>query len=291
MTKTGRRASRVPAPLRPAWHGALRVFRRLWSVRNRDAIVVAADALWPFGPLAAPHRLASVGAGDFAAVGAEFLGHFRSIGQLRPDDRVLDIGAGAGRIALPLSGYLTGGTYDGLEIYRPHVAWCRRRIGRAFPRFRFHHADILSDTYNPRGRLSAATYRFPFGEDAFDFVILTSVLTHLLPNEIDRYLAEVARVMAPAGRCFATFFVVGDDEAAAIAAGRSAIAFVPFGPDALVGDPAYPSAAVAVTRPWLDARLAAHGLACVEFRPGGWSGRRDHTSFQDIVVLARHQAG
>jgi len=283
---TSQKSSRVPAPLRPLWHGWLRVFRRVWSVRNRDAIAVAADALWPFGPLVAPHRLASVGAGDFAAVGAEFLGHFRTLGQLQPGDRVLDVGAGAGRMAIPLTGFLDGGSYDGLEIYRPHVVWCRRRIGRAFPRFRFHHADILSDTYNPRGRLDAATYRFPFGDGAFDFVILTSVLTHLVPAEIDRYLGEIARVMAPQGRCVATFFVIDAAAAAAIAAGNSAIALVPFGAEAMVADPDYPSKAVAVTDGWLDGRLAAHGLARAGFRPGGWSGRRDFTSYQDIVVIA-----
>jgi len=279
--------SRVPAALQPAWYGFWRVVWAVWSRRTRDRILVAVDALWPWGTLVPPALLASVGGGDFAAVGAQFRDHFVALGGLRPDARVLDLGSGAGRIALPLTAYLTAGSYDGVEIWRPHVAWCRRNITRRHPRFRFHHADLHNDSYNPRGRSTAATYRFPFADAAFDFVILTSVLTHLLPEEIDRYLGECARVLAPGGCVFATAFVVDADAAAAIADRRAAYAFVPFRDGAFVVDPVHPAAAVAVDAAWLEERIAAHRLVVVGRHPGGWSGRAPALSFQDILVLAR----
>ena len=37
---------------------------------------------------------------------------------LKPEHRVLDIGCGVGRVALPLTRYLTSGTYDGFDIVK-----------------------------------------------------------------------------------------------------------------------------------------------------------------------------
>ena len=47
---------------------------------------------------------------EFGAVDNEFLENFMEHGQLRPDGRVLDVGCGLGRMALPMTGYssLTG---------------------------------------------------------------------------------------------------------------------------------------------------------------------------------------
>ncbi len=48
-----------------------------------------------------------IGDGDFRAIGAEFLRHFVKLGELKPTDKVLEIGCGIGRMALPLTHYLT----------------------------------------------------------------------------------------------------------------------------------------------------------------------------------------
>jgi SAM-dependent methyltransferase len=80
---------------------------------------------------------------------------------LRPEHRVLDIGSGIGNLALGLIGYLHGG-YDGIEIHPEAVSWCQRAITRRHPTFRFHRADLASRAYNPHGRVTASTYRFPF---------------------------------------------------------------------------------------------------------------------------------
>src|SRR5690348_5915887 len=70
-----------------------------------------------------PSELCFVGDGDFRAIGAEFLKRFVRHGGLAPRDRVLDIGSGIGRMALPLTQYLENGTYDGIEIVADGVAW------------------------------------------------------------------------------------------------------------------------------------------------------------------------
>jgi hypothetical protein len=52
---------------------------------------------------APPPENVFVGDGDFRTIGAEFLGHLVRIAGLKPDDRVLDIGSGIGRLAGPLT--------------------------------------------------------------------------------------------------------------------------------------------------------------------------------------------
>jgi protein-L-isoaspartate O-methyltransferase len=55
-----------------------------------------------FLPAPAPESV-FVGDGDYRAIGAEYLGHFVRLGGLKPSDRVLDIGCGIGRMAVPLT--------------------------------------------------------------------------------------------------------------------------------------------------------------------------------------------
>src|SRR5262249_61657027 len=76
---------------------------------------------------------------------------------------------------------------------------------------------------NPEGSAAASEYRFPFEDQSFDFVVLTSVFTHLLPPDRDNYVSEVARVLRPTGRCFAAFFLLDDEARRGGEEGRDAI--------------------------------------------------------------------
>ena len=79
-----------------------------------------------------------VGDGNFQAVGAEFLGHFIRKGGLRPDSRVLDIGCGIGRMAVPLTQYLdtATGSYRGIDPVAGGINWCRQTISRRLSELR-----------------------------------------------------------------------------------------------------------------------------------------------------------
>ena len=59
--------------------------------------------------------------------------------------------------------------------------------------FRFHRADVASEAYNPEGAAPSSTYRFPFRDWSFDFIFLSSVFTHMLPDAVEHYLHEIAR--------------------------------------------------------------------------------------------------
>jgi len=234
--------------------------------------------------LTPPRRLDFVGHSDFAATGDEFLAHFIELGGLQPDERVLDVGCGIGRMARPLTGYLSSdGTYDGFDVNRDGIAWCRRRY-RRHPNFRFEVADLFNARYNPRGAQRADEYRFPYEDASFDFVVATSVFTHLLEADATHYVAECARVLAPGGRLFATFFVLNVSSRALIEEGKAGLAFTDTDQRVAILDEALPEEAVAYDDEWVFEALRTNGLQLDAEHAGSWSGYSQPVSFQDIVI-------
>jgi SAM-dependent methyltransferase len=240
-------------------------------------------------PLVPPSRLHTVGDGDFKATGEEFLGLFQELVGLRSEDRVLDVGCGVGRIARSLAGYLSGsGSYDGFDVAEVAIKWCQRNYDPKYPNFHFKHVNVANGSYNPVGGSSAESFSFPYPTESFDFVFLTSVFTHMMPAEIEHYTQEIARVLAPGGRCLATFFLLNDESRELIAQGRSTQPFTHSTPPYAIVDPAAPEDAVAYEQEWLLAQLASAGLrARAPVNYGSWCGRKAFTSYQDIVVADR----
>ena len=203
---------------------------------------------------------------------------------LKPADRVLDIGSGIGNLALALIGSHQG-SYDGIEINREAAAWCQRAIAPRHPRFRFHHADIEGGAYNRGGRLSASQYRFPFDADAFDFVFLGSVFTHMLPGDVAHYLREIGRVLAPGGTCVASYFLLDDERRPHVATGQAFMTFSFEIESGRLHDRARPEAAVAIEEAFVTAAYRNAGLTIERIRRGDWwSGRADD---QDVVTAKR----
>lgn len=229
-----------------------------------------------------------VGDGDFLAVGTEFLKWFVRLGELAPDERVLDIGCGIGRMALPLTQYLQSGTYDGVDVAAEGVAWCAERITPHYGNFHFQQLDLAHPLYNPAGARRTEDVRLPFTDGAFDFIFLTSVVTHLTAAETRAYAREIKRLLAPGGRCFMTAFMLNGPARQGLTEGRGMLPFNAASPEPEIY--AYadnPTAAVAFNEDFLLSIFLESGLRRTR-RPiyGRWSGR--HTpgdSFQDINVL------
>jgi len=239
--------------------------------------------------LVPPRRRQFVGHSDFVETGDEFAGHLRTLAGLGPGDRVLDVGCGIGRMARPLTRILdagAGGSYDGFDVNREGIGWCRRRY-RRHPHFTFKVADLFNARYNPGGAHTAAEYRFPYDGGRFDVVLASSVLTHLLEAEAEHYVAEVARCLAPGGRFLCTFFLLNDTSRTLIADGSAHFAFLDPQEEIAVLDEGMPEEAVAYSDEWVFATFRRHGLTLTAVHPGAWSGREEHVSFQDIVVAER----
>ncbi len=163
-------------------------------------------------PEVPPRGMIFTGGGDFIKAGERFLEFFVRYGKLEPHHRVLDVGSGIGRMAIPLTKFLNEkGSYEGFDIIRTGVKWCRQNITSRYPAFRFQLVDLQNDLYRSDGN-TASGFRFPYPDQDFDFVFLTSVFTHMLPEEVENYMKEINRVLKPAGRCFATFFIFNSND-------------------------------------------------------------------------------
>jgi len=235
-----------------------------------------------------------VGDGDYLAIGTEFLGHFIELGGLREDERVLDIGCGIGRMAVPLTQYLdpASGQYAGIDPASAGVNWCTRNIGSVYPNFRFTHLDIANDLNNPGGHIRGTEISLPFANGSFDFAIMTSVVTHLPPQEIRPYFKEVSRLLDLGGRLFLSAFVM--DGPPEREEGRPAprIVFHRAGKSpAWCADMKVPLSAVAFDDGFLDEALKANGFEIALKRLGHWRGGTDSPNYQDFFVAVKTTRG
>lgn len=262
--------------------GMVSTLRRFVPARLRRAL--RRSTAPKAGPLVPPSRLQHVGDGDFETVGNNHLTHFQRLCALTPEDRVLDIGSGTGRIARPLAGFLRGGRYCGIEIVKDSVAWCQQAYSQ-YPNIEFRHADVRNGVYNPNGRFAATEYRFPFDDRTFTFAVLTSVFTHMLPGEVQHYLAELSRVLAPGGRVFATFFLLDEAARESIARGASSMTFPHAGRGCWLLRADAPEAAVAFEESQVIEMCEGAGLPVASLHHGSWSGRAEGLDWQDIVIL------
>lgn len=245
-------------------------------------------------PLVPPRRLWFVGGGaDFVSSGRRLAGQIADVTELADHDRVLEVGCGIGRIAGPMTGHIgPEGSYDGFDIVGRAIRWCQRNITPRHPNFNFRHADVYNRKYNPRGTISPAEYRFPYADGSFDVVYLTSVFTHMLHAEVEHYTGEIARVLAPGGRAFLTYFLLDDDVRARMASGASTLVFDVPVDGAMTIHAGTPETAVAFEEADVRQMLTARGLAVGEpVRYGSWSGREDFLTYQDVVLAQKVGTG
>jgi len=226
------------------------------------------------------------GQDDFLQVGNEFLGYFKNQGGIRPDHHVLEVGCGVGRMAIPLTTYISKtGTYDGFDIVPEGIKWCSERITTRHPNFRFKHADIRNKMYNPNGRLTPATFQFPYSDETFDFIFLTSVFTHMLERDMNHYFSEICRVLKQDGRCFITWFLLNNESKHLIESGHSTLQFSYPIERGLTTDPRVPESAIAYEESDVLEIYKRNGISLI--RPifyGSWCGRKEYLSYQDICV-------
>jgi SAM-dependent methyltransferase len=209
-------------------------------------------------------------------------------GRLQPSERVLDLGSGNGQKARVLAYYLDhNGSYEGLDIVKLGVEWCQQHYA-VFPNFHFQHADVFSSHYNPTGRYIDCDYRLPFPDADFDMVFLSSVFTHMLPDGVANYIAEISRVLKPGGRCVATFFLLNSDSITRINAGKSSLDFASANRPYSVIDQQNPSKSVALQEDWVRGQLAAAGLRVAEATYGSWAGGKDLlAAYQDVLIALK----
>ena len=130
--------------------------------------------------------------------------HLRSLGALKPDDRILDFGCGQGRLANGLKYFkIPAERYVGIDTDLNAINWCIRFI----PGYYFIHLPAYNERYNQ----SAKDLRcIPLAGDQFDLIFLNSVFSHMIDRDIKFYLKEFNRLLKPNGIIYLTVFVEDD---------------------------------------------------------------------------------
>jgi SAM-dependent methyltransferase len=158
--------------------------------------------------------------------------------------RILDLGCGCGRIARWLLSTSRPEHYVGTDINAGMIEWCRANLAAAG--FEYVHQDVVNPGLNPSGSLSVASP--PDG--TYDLVLAVSFFTHVIEEQAEFYLDEVARVLAPDGTFFSTWFLFD----------KTGFPMMQDFQNALYINPADLTNAVIYDRSWLLGVLSARGL-------------------------------
>ena len=230
--------------------------------------------------------------GDYVKLANMFFGYFKNYCNLQPDSRILDIGSGIGRMAVPFIGYLNhDGSYEGIDIVKTGINWCNKNISKINPQFKFIHSDIYNDLYNTKGVIKGEEYVFPYRDEEFDIAFLTSVFTHMLQAEVEQYIKEIARVLKVGGKCLATFFILNDESFSLMNTTEDSFKF-PFnhGEYSFMSEDTK-TANVAYNQQWIERIMNENGLKVEVVRYGFWSGRDKAAfpDFQDIIIVSKEK--
>ncbi len=231
-----------------------------------------------------PKGMIYTGGGNFEKTGLKFLEYFIKYGKLTKDSAVLDVGSGLGRMAIPLTKYLSKTSkYRGFDVVKKGVDWCQKEISSRYPNFQFEYIDLSNDLYKSTGK-DPKEFIFPYEGQQFDLAILISVFTHMSLEEVLHYLDEIFRILKPGGRCFSTFFTYDQDTQPSKKNFTFPYQFEGF---ALM-DEKVKSANIALDINILKLEIEKRGFEVDLYNKGEWQqSNAESLDFQDIVVFRK----
>jgi SAM-dependent methyltransferase len=223
---------------------------------------------------------------DFIASGARIAEMLVTYADLQPDQSVLDIGCGIGRVARALTTVIqSSGEYHGFDVDPKAVAWCRKAY-RPYPNFSFAYAPVGYLNVKGVAPVRGEDFVFPYPDGTIDLAFSVSVYTHLSLSVVDHYLAETARVLRPGGTCVNTFFVIDHFAATAMQNGTADRSYRDLGDGTYLCVPSDPNLGIGFTPKVVEQLHSAHGLAIDSpVRFGTWNRRvAESFVYQDVVV-------
>ena len=225
----------------------------------------------------------------FRESGLETVRSIISLCGLKSDARVLEIGCGCGRVAAALASHLSDkGRYDGFDVAAALIKWCREELEPRLPQFHFLLADdVFASGHNPIGNKDAAAFAFPYANDKFDLAILCSVLTHMLPDAIENYLRQTARVLVPGGSAFISVLPFDLPAEIAVRNGTTIFDFRHHIGPCLTFDPQHPEEGIACGETWFFQAIERSGFRIADVRRGNWRNVRSYAITHDYVLAKK----
>jgi ubiquinone/menaquinone biosynthesis C-methylase UbiE len=239
--------------------------------------------------LVPPKGLIYTGGGDYLKAGVQFFDYFIKYCHVKPNHKVLDIGCGMGRMAIPFTTYLSKeGSYDGFDIVKLGIDWCTKKITSKYHNFNFKLIPLRNDLYRLDTENKASKLKFPYHDSCFDFVFLTSVFTHMMPEDLIQYINEISRVLKKDQQCFATFFIIDKESETSMKIKGSKV--FPYDYDNyFLMDKAVKEANVAYTKSFILETLKNYNFEVSHYFRGNWSGIQDSDlkEHQDIFIFKK----
>ena len=255
----------------------------------RRLLYLPQDMFRKRGSLIPPKGLMFTGSGGYESIGKQFFNYFLKFGDITPDSSILDIGSGIGRMAVPFTGYLSDkGRYEGFDIVKLGVNWCTKNITKKYPNFNFKLIPLKNDLYFLDTENTAKELVFPYESDTFDFVFLSSVFTHMMPEDVENYIAEINRVVKTGKNCFATFFIL--DEVSENSMNTTGVKQFPYNRgDYSLMDKSVKEANIAFQKKYITKVIEANNFEITNFVRGNWSGTEADIfdQHQDIIIFKK----
>lgn len=228
------------------------------------------------------------GPGNYIKLGERYLAYFSELGGLQPNHAVLDVGCGIGRMALPLTRFLNEkGSYNGFDIVKSGIDWCNTHISAQHKNFRFQYTGLYNQLYNTADKNDASNFIFPYEDDKFDFVFLTSVFTHMMPAEVEHYINEISRVMKPGATSLMSFFIVNCESEDLMIKKPTHMNFPINKGYYRLHSSRVDTANVAYDEEWLLEKLENAGLQMETIKYGQWCGRDSYFDYQDLLICRK----
>jgi SAM-dependent methyltransferase len=208
-------------------------------------------------------------------------------GGLTSKSRVVDIGSGCGRMALPFSLFIKEGAYYGTDVFEEGVDWCTAQITSRSPNFKFFLQRPENNYYFGGDIQPSASLSLGFAETAsIDFVFAISVFTHLVEQDAENYLREIARCLKPDGLAYITCFIIDRYFHAYVKRTRLHTAVKEVSPghsQAYTGQDFF----AGYTAERWGQLVAQSGLEIAGFDPGTWAEKPGALHYQDTFLITK----
>ncbi|MEM6374736.1 MAG: class I SAM-dependent methyltransferase [Pseudomonadota bacterium] len=227
--------------------------------------------------------------GEYKRVGGFIFNSLQNLAGLTPTSDVLDVGCGTGRVAVPLTSFLTSGSYNGFDIVKDSIDWCNDAFAE-YDNFNFTHVDIHSKYYNESASQLAEEFTFPFDDAQFDLIWSSSLFTHMLIHGVDNYLSEMARVLRKGGMIWNSYLLLDERSEPLVLGPRNDGRRMRFPVDGgRIGWKESPEWVTGLYHERVIELHEKHGFEIVDTKMSNWSGGRPLIKFkgQDIIVARK----